>query len=202
MTRSSSHQTAAVVARKRPSPSCFPALAVERSLWLAEHAESPSGNASLRKGDAMSRALVIVDIQKDYFRGGRMELVGADAAADHARDLLSAFRRSGEPVFHVQHVFESRDAPFFTPGSEGSEIHPAVAPEAGETVIVKHRPNAFHATTLADQLRRANIDDVVVCGMMTSMCVDASVRAGADLGFRISVAADACAAPDLSSGDE
>jgi nicotinamidase-related amidase len=150
----------------------------------------------------MSRALVIVDIQKDYFPGGRMELVGADAAADHARELLSTFRRSGEPVFHVQHLSEGRGAPFFTPGSEGAEIHPAVAPEAGETVIAKHRPNAFHATPLADQLHQAAIDDIVICRMMTSMCVDASVRAGADLGFRVSVAADACAAPDLSSGDE
>src|SRR3954462_2579529 len=117
-----------------------------------------------------------------------MELVGAEAAAAQARELLSAFRRTGEPVFHVQHVFESEDAPFFTPGSEGAEIHPAVAPGAGETVIVKHRPNAFHATPLADQLHHAAIDDIVICGMMTSMCVDASVRAGADLGFRVSVA--------------
>jgi len=67
----------------------------------------------------MSRALVIIDIQKDYFPGGRMELVGAEAASDQARKLLSAFRENGEPVFHVQHVFESDDAPFFTPGSEG-----------------------------------------------------------------------------------
>ncbi len=150
----------------------------------------------------MSRALVIVDVQKDYFPGGRMELVGAEAAADHAHELLAAFRETGEPVFHVQHVFDSDDAPFFTPGSEGTEIHPDVSPEAGEPLIVKHHPNAFLDTALADHLHMADVEDVVICGMMTSMCVDASARAAADLGFRTSIAADACAAPDLKSGDD
>lgn len=150
----------------------------------------------------MSRALVIVDIQKDYFPGGRMELVGAEAAGGRAHELLSAFRESGEAVFHIQHVFESKDAPFFTPESEGTKIHPDVAPEGDEPLIVKHHPNAFLDTPLADELRRAGAEDVIICGMMTSMCVDASARAAADLGFHTSIAADACAAPDLRSGDE
>jgi nicotinamidase-related amidase len=150
----------------------------------------------------MARGLVIVDIQNDYFPGGRMELVGAEAAAGRARELLSAFRDTGEPVFHVQHLFETDDAPFFAPGSDGAAIHPDVRPDEGEPLIVKHHPNAFLDTTLADQLHEAGVDDVVICGMMTSMCVDASARAAADLGFRTSIAADACAAPDLASGDE
>jgi nicotinamidase-related amidase len=150
----------------------------------------------------VSRALVIIDIQKDYFPGGRMELVGAEAASGQARRLLSAFRESREPVFHVQHVFESDDAPFFTPGSEGAEIHPDLAPVSDEPLIVKHNPNAFLETSLADQLHQAGVEDVVICGMMTSMCVDASARAAAELGFRTSIAADACAAPNLPSGDE
>jgi nicotinamidase-related amidase len=150
----------------------------------------------------MPRALVIIDIQKDYFPGGRMELVGADAAAGRAAELLAAFRESGEPVFHVQHVWDEPDAPFFAPGSEGVEIHPSVAPEAGEPLIVKEHANAFLETSLAGDLRDAGVDDVVICGMMTSMCVDASARASDDLGFKTSIAADACAAPDLRSGDE
>jgi len=179
----------------------FQPLRLVQSLWLAEPYGPGKGRVAAQGAD-MSRALVIVDIQKDYFPGGRMELVGAEAAPAQARELLSAFRRTGEPVFHVQHVFESEDAPFFTPGSEGAEIHPAVAPGAGETIIVKHHANAFLGTPLADRLRQSNIDDVVICGMMTSMCVDASARAAADLGFDTSIAADACAAPDLHASDE
>jgi nicotinamidase-related amidase len=150
----------------------------------------------------MARGLVIIDIQKDYFPGGRMELVGADAAAGRARELLTAFRESQEPVFHVQHVWDAPDAPFFAPGTEGAEIHPDVAPDEGEPLIVKHNANAFLDTPLADKLHDAGVDDVVICGMMTSMCVDASARAAADLGFKTSIAADACAAPDLPSGGD
>ena len=150
----------------------------------------------------MARALVIVDLQKDYVPGGRMELVGAEAAAGRAQELLSAFRETGEPVFHVQHLFAGDDAPFFAPRTDGAEIHPDVRPAEGEPLIVKHHANAFLDTPLADQLKEAGVEDVVICGMMTSMCVDASARAAADLGFRTSIAADACAAPDLQSGDE
>lgn len=150
----------------------------------------------------MTQALVIIDIQKDYFPGGRMQLVGAQAASGQARKLLSTFRERGDPIVHVQHVFEIADAPFFAPGSEGAEIHPDLTPVADEPLIVKHHPNAFLHTPLADHLQRAGADEVVICGMMTSMCVDASARAAADLGFRTRIAADACAAPDLRSGEE
>src|SRR6478609_3987357 len=150
----------------------------------------------------MSRALLIVDIQKDYFPGGRMELVGAEAAAGRAQELLAAFRESGEPVFHIQHVWDAPDAPFFAPGTEGVEIHSSVTPGPGEPLIVKEHANAFLATSLTEDLRSAGVEDVVICGMMTSMCVDASARASDDLGFKTSIAADACAAPDLKSGDD
>jgi nicotinamidase-related amidase len=150
----------------------------------------------------VARGLVVIDIQKDYFPGGRMELVGADAAAGRASELLSAFRASGEPVFHVQHVWDAPDAPFFAPDTEGVEIHPAVEPAEGEPLIVKAHANAFLETSLEGDLRSAGVDEVVICGMMTSMCVDASARASADLGFGTSIAFDACAAPDLQSGDE
>jgi nicotinamidase-related amidase len=150
----------------------------------------------------MSRALVIVDIQKDYFPGGKMELVGSEAAAARAHELLSAFRDSGEPVFHIQHVWDADDAPFFAPDTEGVEIHPLLVPQGDEHHIVKHAANSFLGTPLEEELRRAGASDVVICGMMTSMCVDASARAAADLGFATSIAADACAAPNLPSGGD
>ena len=136
-----------------------------------------------RQETTISRALVIIDIQKDYFPGGRMELVGSEAAAGRAHELLSAFRESGEPVFHVQHVWDSDDAPFFAPDTEGVEIYPTLLPQGDERHIVKHHANAFLETPLEEELRRIGASDVVICGMMTSMCVDASARAAADLGF-------------------
>ncbi len=150
----------------------------------------------------MSRALVIVDIQNDYFAGGAHPLVTPEAAAVAAGRVLAGFRDRGETVVHVQHVWDAPDAAFMKPGTPGVEIHESVAPAAGEPVVQKAHPNAFLETSLERDLRAGGVDHVVVCGMMTSMCVDATVRAAVDLGFRATVVQDACAAPDLEFAGE
>lgn len=146
----------------------------------------------------MRRALVIIDIQNDYFAGGRMPLAEPEAAATRAAELLAAFRSNGEPVFHVQHVSTRPGATFFVPDTEGVQLHQSVAPRDGETVVVKHFPNAFRDTPLQAQLREAGVGEIVVAGMMTHMCIDTSVRAAADLGFGCLLAADACATRALN----
>ena len=148
----------------------------------------------------MTRALIVVDIQNDYFPGGAFPLVGPEAAAERARALLDAFRESGETIVHMQHVWDEPDAAFFRPGTHGVEINELVAPLDGETVVRKEHPNSFLGTGLEVLLRGRGADALVVCGMMTSMCVDATVRAASDLGFETSVAHDACAAPNLAFG--
>jgi len=145
----------------------------------------------------VSTALVLIDLQNDYFPGGSMELVGADAAVAQAAQLLKAFRAKGLPVFHVQHISKRAGATFFLPGTRGAEIHAAVQPQGKEPVTVKHFPNSFRETTLLDSLRSAGIAKVTFAGMMTHMCVDTTVRAAADLGLQCSLAADACATRDL-----
>jgi nicotinamidase-related amidase len=146
----------------------------------------------------MTRALIVVDIQNDYFPGGAHPLEGPEEAAGKARHLLDAFRSAGEPVVHLQHVWDAPDAAFMRPGTKGVEIHPLVSPAEGEPVLQKAHPNGFLATGLESTLRGLDVDAVVVCGMMTSMCVDATVRAAVDLGFDASVAHDACATCDLA----
>jgi nicotinamidase-related amidase len=144
----------------------------------------------------MSRALVIVDIQRDYFPGGKMPLHEPEAAAAKAGQVLDAFRAAGEPVIHVQHLSPVGGG-FLEEGTEGAEIMAPVTPQAGEAHITKRAPNSFLDTDLERHLRGLGIQDVVVVGMMTSMCVDATTRAGADLGFKMTLVPDACAAPDL-----
>jgi nicotinamidase-related amidase len=75
-----------------------------------------------------------------------------------------------------------------------------VAPAAGEPVLQKAAPNGFIGTDLEQRLRAMAPDELVVCGMMTSMCVDATVRAAVDLGFDSTVVHDACATKDLEFG--
>jgi nicotinamidase-related amidase len=145
----------------------------------------------------MARGLLIIDIQRDYFPGGAYPLVGPDDAAAAARRVLDAFRASGEPVLHLKHVWDAPDATFMRPGTDGVEIHALLAPADGEPVLEKAAPNGFVGTPLEDELRSRGIDDLVVAGMMSSMCVDATVRAAVDLGFSATVVHDGCAAPDL-----
>jgi nicotinamidase-related amidase len=148
----------------------------------------------------MSRALLVIDIQNDYFPGGAYPLVEPEKAAASARRVLDAFRDAGEPVIHLRHVWDAPEAVFMRPGTPGVEIHPEVAAADGEPVIDKDAPNGFLRTSLEPELRSRGVDHLVVAGMMTSMCVDATVRAAADLGFGVTVVHDACAAPDLEFG--
>ncbi|MCU0563474.1 MAG: cysteine hydrolase [Desulfobacterales bacterium] len=147
-----------------------------------------------------SHALVLVDLQNDYFPGGLMELEGAEPAAGQAALLLRHFRGRSRPIFHVRHVAERPGATFFLPGTPGAEIHPLVAPAAAEPVVVKHFPNSFRDTDLLERLRGAGVAEVTICGAMSHMCIDATARAAADLGFACRVAHDACATRALAFG--
>jgi nicotinamidase-related amidase len=146
---------------------------------------------------ASGRTLLIIDIQRDYFPGGAYPLVEPEAAAEAAREVLDSFRSANEPVIHMKHVWDAPEAQFMRPGTEGIEIHPEVEPADGELVLEKASPNSFLDTGLEAELRKLGSDGLVVTGMMSSMCVDATVRAAADLGFSPTVVHDACAAPDL-----
>lgn len=149
----------------------------------------------------MNTALLLIDIQNDYFAGGKNPLEGADPAGRVASGLLSYARAQSLPIVHVQHLMMGAHPPFFAANSEGAKIHQSVAPQEGEMVIVKHYPNAFRETSLLAWLRERGINRLLVGGMMTHMCVDTTVRAAFDLGFATTLIADACATKTLSWGD-
>jgi nicotinamidase-related amidase len=148
------------------------------------------------------RALLIIDIQHDYFAGGKMELEGAEAAAENAASALEQFRRLGLPIFHVKHLSVRPGATFFIPGTTGVEIHQRVRPREGERMFEKNFPNSFRGTELDAALKAADAKELVVAGMMTHMCVDATVRQAVDLGYRVTLLGDACATRTQSFGGE
>lgn len=148
----------------------------------------------------MKQALIIVDIQNDYFPGGKMELVGMEAAAQNAQRVLELFRARNMPIFHIQHVSNRPGASFFVPETPGVEIHESVTPKNGEPVIQKHFPNCFRDTSLRDQLQGLSIEEIIICGAMVHMCIDTTVRAAFDLGFRCLVVSDACATRNMEFG--
>jgi nicotinamidase-related amidase len=148
----------------------------------------------------MKTALILIDLQNDYFPGGAMELADMTKAAAKARDLLAAFRQAGRPRFHVQHIALGPGAAFFRPDTPGVEIHESVRPRPGEPVIQKHFPNAFRDTGLKEALKTAGVEEVIIAGAMSHMCIDASTRAAFDYGFSCAVIHDACATRDLAFG--
>jgi len=149
----------------------------------------------------MKNALLLIDIQKDYFPGGRMELVQPLGAAKKAYELLQCFREHHQYHVHIQHVALSPTATFFLPGTDGTDIHDSVAHFVGEPLVIKHFPNSFRETNLLDLLKGWGVEGMIITGMMTHMCVDATARAAADFGFQVFVAEDACATRALKYGD-
>lgn len=140
----------------------------------------------------MKKALLIIDVQNDYFDGGNHPLVNAAEAGKHAKQVLQTARKQNIPVVHIQHL-ANEGAGFFLPDTHGAAIHTCVSPAPDEKVIVKNYPNSFRETTLLQHLQENGITSLVICGMMTDVCVDATVRAAMDLGFTTIVIGDACA---------
>ncbi len=143
------------------------------------------------------RAIVVVDLQNDYWPSGKWPLDGIDQAAANAARVIEKARAVGDTVIHVRHEFASADAPFFAPGSAGAEISEVVRPGPGEAVILKHHPNSFQETGLKQELDERNIEEVVVVGAMSHMCIAATGRAATDFGYRTTVVHDACATRDV-----
>jgi nicotinamidase-related amidase len=149
----------------------------------------------------MKTALLVIDIQNDYFPGGRHPLANPLEAARKAYELLQCFREHGGYHVHIQHISLKPDAAFFIKGDSGSDIHDSVAHFENEPIVYKHYPNAFRGTNLLDLLKGWGVERVIITGMMTHMCVDATARAAADLGFQVIVVEDACATRDLTYDD-
>jgi nicotinamidase-related amidase len=144
----------------------------------------------------MTTALLLVDVQNEYFPNGRLPLPGMDAALQRIGRLLDHFRGIGAPVLHLQHTSPSPESPFLE-GSAGWELHERVRPVPGEPVIAKHFPNGFRQSWLLASLQMAKASHLVVAGAMTQTCIDSTVRCAIDFGYPVSVAGDACAAGAL-----
>lgn len=144
------------------------------------------------------QALLIIDVQNDYFPGGKSELVNPLEALNQIKTVLNRFREAQRPVIFVQHINTRQGATFFIPNTIGVQIHKDIAPLESEPVIVKQTPNSFYQTNLLEVLHAKSISKLVVCGMMTHMCIDTTVRAVKDYGLSTTLLYDACATKDLT----
>lgn len=137
------------------------------------------------------RALIIVDVQEFYFPDGSNPLVEPEKASEKAGIVLNDFRNNNELIVHVKHATK-----------KDSAIYKDVSPNKGEKVITKHFANSYRETELLDFLKQNEITEVVICGMMTHMCVEATARASSDFGYKVIVLDDACATRDIVYGND
>jgi len=142
-------------------------------------------------------ALLLIDLQNDYFPGGRMELSGAEEALINAEKLLNYAREKGVYVIFMQHFAVQPEATFFLPDTAGAQLHESLVPFEHEPVLKKNYPNSFRETGLEDYLLLNSISQLFICGMMSHMCVDATVRAAFDKDYSCILAHDSCATRSL-----
>ncbi|GAB2923795.1 hypothetical protein GCM10027093_73950 [Paraburkholderia jirisanensis] len=133
------------------------------------------------------QAVVVVDMQNDYFASGKLPLVGIEDAARSAASVIAAARNNGVSVIHIRHEFPDADAPFLVRGSPGAQIHRSVRPISGEPVIRKQYANAFRNTALKQILDDEGVEAMVIVGAMSHKCIHATTRAALDLGYKTTV---------------
>lgn len=143
-------------------------------------------------------ALIMIDLQNTY-RHGTMALVGVEAALEEARTLLGRAREAGTPIFHIMHD-GGTGSPYDITTELGAIADP-VKPLEGETVIVKKYPNSFVGTDLAAKLHEHGIENLILAGFMTHMCINSTARGAFNLGFRATVVDAATATRDLPAVD-
>jgi nicotinamidase-related amidase len=145
-----------------------------------------------------SSALIMIDLQNTY-REGIMRLEQVEPAIRAARELLARARDAGIPIVHIQHD-AGPGSPYDISAAIG-RISDEVAPQAGETVIVKNYPNAFVGTNLQAHLEESGVQSVLLAGFMTHMCINSTARGAFNLGFSPTVVASTTATRALPGPD-
>ncbi|KAL7313582.1 hypothetical protein PS15m_007316 [Mucor circinelloides] len=142
----------------------------------------------------MTEALIIVDVQNDYFPGGGLPTWRPEETAVEIKKILDKFRQDGKEVIHVAHHITpemEKVLPIMRKGTPGAEIHESVKPLSTEKVIYKNYSDSFVATDLKEYLLSKGVDTVIVVGMMIHNCVNATAYSGTDEGFKTIVVAEA-----------
>jgi len=145
----------------------------------------------------MNIALLLLEIQNDYFPHGKMPLAKSLDVSAKARTVVQTFRGKNLPIIHIPQISTQPDAAFLLPCTKGADFHPDVQPTNGEMIIKKHYPNSFKDTPLLTHLKKNHITQLVICGMMTHLAIDATTRAAYDVGFSCTVLSDVCATRSL-----
>jgi nicotinamidase-related amidase len=145
----------------------------------------------------MKEALIVIDVQNDYFPGGSCELHNSYEAEKVIIELIEESRSIDRPIIYIKHI-NAPNRTFFIEGTWGCEISERIKPAPSDKIITKHYPSAFFETDLQEYLSALGIEKLIICGMMTHMCVDTTVRAAKDFGYKVDLVEKACTTKDLT----
>ena len=157
--------------------------------------------STLYRVTTVPQTLLIIDVQNDYFLGGKLPLQAADQALQQINRLVEYFNAQHWLVIYIQHI-NPIGASFFAANSLGVELHPQLQYAANSLTIQKQHPNSFDRTDLQQQLDKIPSKSLVICGMMTHMCIDSTTRAAYELGYQSILINDATATRDLSYAEQ
>lgn len=152
----------------------------------------------------MKQGLVIIDVQNDYFPQGKFTLVDTERVLNNILTIQKYFSENGLPIFYIQHIKLDPNAAFFAKGSHGADIHPDLLASSNQykQIIQKSYPNSFFQTDLQQKLQQQNVKQLVICGMMSHMCIDSTTRCASELGYQPILIDDACTTRDLEFNGE
>lgn len=159
-----------------------------------------SGAQPINTLTAKETALIVIDIQNEYFQGGKMPIPDGMKALTQSKKLVEFAQKNGIKVFFVRHEGPA-DSPLFAKGSRFSEFHKDLQPGKQDIVITKATPSSFVGTDLDAQLKKLGIKDLIMTGLMTHMCVSSTARDAVPLGYQVIIPEDATATRDLASWD-
>ena len=144
----------------------------------------------------MKKALIVIDLQNDYFPGGKMQLDNTQEVLENTNKLIKYAREQEYKIYFIQHIAKKEDAPFFVRNTQGVKLYNKLDLQ-NDLVIIKNYPNSFRETNLHEELLKHNIQDLLICGAMTHMCIDTTTRAAFDLGYKCTLVSDCCATKEL-----
>jgi nicotinamidase-related amidase len=131
----------------------------------------------------MAVALLVVDVQRELVQG--LEAERRSAFLRTLSGLLERARAADVPVVYVRHQDD-----YLVAGTGDWQIADEIAPRATDRIVEKRYRDAFRETDLAEVLQRLGVDEIVVCGMQTEFCIDATVREGERRGYRVTLVGD------------